>query len=160
MRYFISLGSNLGDRRRKLAQAVNLLTENGIKILKKSSLYETEPVGLQEQPWFLNQVLEVETGSLPERLLRVAKRIEKKMGRSPTTAKGPRCIDIDILLADSGIVQTKKLQIPHPELEKRKFVLFPLMEIAPEIMHPILHKKIEELWKECQDNSDVRLLTR
>jgi len=158
MRYLISLGSNLGEKRGNLAQAVILLENNGIKIMKKSSLYETSPVGFPEQPWFLNQVLEIETEFPPLFLLRVAKRIEKKMGRLPAEAKGPRCIDIDILLAEKMIMKTKELQIPHPELEKRKFVLMPLMEMAPETIHPILHKKIEDLWRECQDSSAVHLL--
>ncbi len=157
MRYFISLGSNLGDKKRNLAQAVSLLEENGIKILKKSSLYETSPVGFPQQPWFLNQVLEVKTDFPPEFFLRVAKRIEKIIGRLPTVAKGPRCIDIDILLAENMIMKSKELQIPHPELEKRKFVLIPLMEMAPEIIHPILQKKIEDLWRECKDSSDVHI---
>lgn len=160
MRYFISLGSNLGDRRKNLSKTVVLLEENRIKVLKESSIYETSPVGFREQPWFLNQVLEIETDLHPEFLLRVAKRIEKRMGRRPAPAKGPRCIDIDILLADNRIIHTKKLRIPHADLEKRKFVLIPLNEIAPEIVHPVLHKKIQDLWKECQDSSEVYLLNR
>ncbi len=158
MRYFISLGSNLGEKRENLLQAVIYLKNNGVDIIKKSSVYETSPVGFSEQPWFLNQVLEVETEFPPASLLRIAKGIEKRMGRLPAVEKGSRCIDIDILLAENRIVQTKKLQIPHPELDKRKFVLTPLKEIAPKIMHPILHKKIEDLWRECQDNSAVLLL--
>jgi 2-amino-4-hydroxy-6-hydroxymethyldihydropteridine diphosphokinase len=158
MRYFIGLGSNMGNKRRNLSQASHLLEESGIKILKKSSIYETSPVGPVEQPWFLNQVLEVETDFSPQYLLRVTKRIEKKMGRHSGVAKGPRCIDIDILLSESGVVRTKKLQVPHPELEKRKFVLIPLMEIAPETVHPLLNKKVEDLWRECQDDSDVHIL--
>lgn len=157
MRYFISLGSNIGDKRKNLSDAVLHLVKNRIKILKKSSLYETSPVGFTEQPWFLNQVLEVETELLPEFFLLVAKGIEKKMGRRSTTAKGPRCIDIDILLAEDKIIQTSRLQIPHPELINRKFVLTPLMEIAPKIIHPLLHRKIEDLWKECRDSSAVHL---
>ncbi len=158
MIYFISLGSNLGNKRENLEKAIAFLEEKGVKILKKSSFYKTAPVGFVEQPWFLNQVLKVETEFLPEFFLGVAKRIEKMMGRYPTEAKGPRIIDIDILMAENMIIKTKRLQIPHSEMEKRNFVLLPLMEIAPETVHPVLNKKIKDLQKECQDGSTVLLV--
>jgi 2-amino-4-hydroxy-6-hydroxymethyldihydropteridine diphosphokinase len=155
MKYFISLGSNLGDRRKNLAQAVSLLQKNDIRILKASSVYEASPVGFTSQPWFLNQVIEIETNMQPESFLIMAKKIEKSMGRKRTIQKGPRCIDIDILLVENRVIQTKKVQIPHPELEKRKFVLTPLREISPETIHPVLEEKIEDLWRKCQDTSSV-----
>jgi 2-amino-4-hydroxy-6-hydroxymethyldihydropteridine diphosphokinase len=155
MKYFISLGSNLGDRRKNLVQAVSLLQKNDIRILKASSVYEASPVGFTSQPWFLNQVIEIETNMQPESFLIMAKKIEKSMGRKRTIQKGPRCIDIDILLVENRVIQTKKVQIPHPELEKRKFVLTPLREISPETIHPVLEEKIEDLWRKCQDTSSV-----
>lgn len=157
MRYFISLGSNLGNRRKNLARAVSLLKKNCIKIIKTSSLYETFPVGFTAQPWFMNQVLEIETDVQPESFLLLVKRIENIMGREHAIQKGPRCIDIDILLAENRVVQTDKLQIPHPELAKRNFVLVPLMEISPNTVHPLIQKKIKELCRNCQDTSAVLL---
>jgi 2-amino-4-hydroxy-6-hydroxymethyldihydropteridine diphosphokinase len=158
MRYFISLGSNLGNKRENLEQAIALLEEKGAKILKRSSLYETSPVGYVKQPWFLNQVVEVEIEFLPEFFLGVVKRIERKVGRYPTVAKGPRIIDIDILMAENTIIKSRRLQIPHPEMEKRNFILVPFMEISPQTVHPVLKRKIKDLKKECQDSSAVHLV--
>jgi 2-amino-4-hydroxy-6-hydroxymethyldihydropteridine diphosphokinase len=157
MRYFISLGSNLGNRRKNLIRAVSLLKKSLVKIIKASSLYETFPVGFITQPWFMNRVLEIETDMQPESFLLLVKSIEKGMGRKQTIQNGPRCIDIDILLAENRVVQTEKLQIPHPELNKRNFVLIPLSEISPNTVHPVIHKKIEELCRLCQDTSAVML---
>ncbi len=155
VRYFISLGSNLGDRRKNLTQAVSLLQKNDMRILKASSVYETSPVDFMAQPRFLNQVLEIEMELQPESFLMLIKKIEKRMGRKQTIRKGPRCIDIDILLAENRVIQTEKVQIPHPELHKRKFVLAPLKEISPETVHPVLEEKIEGLWRKCRDTSSV-----
>ncbi len=160
MRYFISLGSNLGNRKKNLVRAVSLLKKNSVGIVKASSLYETFPVGLTAQPWFMNQVLEIETEMKPDPFLLLLKRIEKTMGRKHAIHKGPRCIDIDILLAEDKVVQTDRLQIPHPELAKRNFVLVPLREIAPNTVHPVIKKKIEELHLKCQDTSTVLLLDK
>jgi len=156
MKYHISLGSNIGKRETNLAQAIMLLKKNGVNIAKKSSIYETFPVGDTEQPWFLNQVLEVQTESEPRAFLRLAKGIEKKMGRTCTTPKGPRCIDIDILLAENKIVQSEDLNIPHPEMANRNFVLVPLEEIAGDAIHPIRKEKIGVLWRKSKDRSIVR----
>jgi len=155
VKYSISLGSNLGDRRKNLAQAISLLQKNDMRILKASSVYETSPVGFTAQPWFLNQVLEIEIDLQPESFLLLVKKIEKRMGRKRTIKKGPRCIDIDILLAENRVIQTEKIQIPHAELGKRKFVLTPLKEISPETVHPVLDEKIEDLWRKCRDTSSV-----
>jgi len=157
MRYFICLGSNLGNRRKNLVRAVSFLKKSRVKIIKASSLYETFPVGFIAQPWFLNRVLEIDTDMQPESLLLLVKSIENRMRRKQTIQNGPRCIDIDILLAEDRIVQTEKLQIPHPELDKRNFVLFPLREISPNTVHPVIHKNIEELCRICQDTSAVLL---
>jgi len=157
MRYFISLGSNLGNRRKYLVRAVSLLKKSRVKIIKASSLYETYPVGFIAQPWFMNRVLEIETDMQPESFLLLVKSIEKSMGRKKAIQNGPRCIDIDILLAENRVVQTEKLQIPHPELANRNFVLVPLNEISPNTVHPVINKKIEELCRLCQDTSAVLL---
>lgn len=156
MKYHIGLGSNIGERKNNLARALALLEENGIRVIKKSNIYETSPVGMLEQPWFLNQVIEVQTEADPQALLRVVKTIEKRMGRAPAAAKGPRCIDIDILLAENKIVRTARLNIPHPELAHRNFVLLPLKEIACETVHPVFKTKIGDLWRKSKDSSIVR----
>jgi 2-amino-4-hydroxy-6-hydroxymethyldihydropteridine diphosphokinase len=157
MKYFISLGSNIGAREKNLGQAIVRLKKNGVKILQKSSIYETSPVGSIEQPWFLNQVLEVETDLEPKPFLHMVKGIENKMGRIMTTPKGPRCIDIDILLAETRTIHSDELVIPHPELVRRNFVLIPLAEIAGGAVHPVLQAKIEDLRINSADNSIVRL---
>jgi 2-amino-4-hydroxy-6-hydroxymethyldihydropteridine diphosphokinase len=157
MKYHISLGSNIGERKKNLDQALSLLGKNDVQIVKESSIYESSPVGNTEQPWFLNQVLETQTELEPTAFLRMVKEIENKMGRIRTTPKGPRCIDIDILLAENRIVRSVELIIPHPEMTKRNFVLVPLKEIACETIHPVLNEKIGELWRKSKDRSIVRL---
>lgn len=156
MKYHIGLGSNIGDREQNLEQAIVLLKKKGVKILKKSSIYKTSPVGDMEQPWFLNQVLEVQFESEPRAFLQLILSIETEMGRVRTVAQGPRCIDIDILLAEDRIVHSADLHIPHPELVNRNFVLVPLKEIAFDAMHPELKKKIGDLWRMSKDLSSVK----
>jgi 2-amino-4-hydroxy-6-hydroxymethyldihydropteridine diphosphokinase len=160
MRYHISLGSNIGDREQNLAKAIRLLKKKGVKVLKKSSIYETSPVGEIKQPWFLNQVLEVQVDSEPSAFLRLLLGIETKMGRRRTVAKGPRSIDIDILLAENNIIHNEDLRIPHPELNFRNFVLVPLKEIAFDVIHPELRKKIGDLCLLPNDSSTVRLFDK
>jgi 2-amino-4-hydroxy-6-hydroxymethyldihydropteridine diphosphokinase len=156
MIYYISLGSNIGERRKNLTQAISLLKKGRVQIIKKSTVYETYPVGDTDQPWFLNQALKVQTESEPKSFLQLVKEIEKKMGRTRTRAKGPRCIDIDILLAENKVIRSLELDIPHPELANRNFVLVPLKEIAYDIVHPILKEKIGDLWRKSKDTSAVR----
>jgi 2-amino-4-hydroxy-6-hydroxymethyldihydropteridine diphosphokinase len=156
MRYFLSLGSNLGNRSRNLAQARNLLEKAGVQIVRQSSIYETEPVDFLEQPWFFNQVLEVETTLNPISLLYLIKEIEKQMKRRPSIDKGPRIIDIDILLAERTVVQTSKLIIPHPRMSFRNFVMIPLAEIAPDFIHPLFHLPVSVLVEMTGDTSTVR----
>ncbi len=155
MIYFLSLGSNLGNRAKNLAAAVRLLRENGIEVLRASSVYETEPVDVAGQPWFLNQVLEVRSSLDPPALLKLAKSIEAGLERVQTVAKGPRTIDIDILLAGDLVIETPELIIPHPRLGRRNFVLVPFSEIAPEVRHPVLGKTIRDLALESPDPSRV-----
>jgi 2-amino-4-hydroxy-6-hydroxymethyldihydropteridine diphosphokinase len=157
MRYFLCLGSNLGDRGTNIERARSLLREKGIRIIQFSSVYETQPVDLDSpQPWFFNQVIEIESGIAPSGLLDLVKRIEKLMGRNTLIQKGPRVIDIDILLAEDKVICTKELSIPHPRLDKRNFVLIPFAEISPETMHPLLKENIRNLLEKSSDRSTVR----
>jgi len=156
MRYFLCLGSNIGDRNKNLEKALSLIEKKGAKIQKKSSVYETKPVDFPPQPWFFNQVVEVSAKLDPMDLLNVIKKIEQQMGRKPTTQKEPRIIDIDILLAEKTVIRTEKLEIPHPRMEKRNFVLIPFNEISPKTVHPLLNESIEDLRKKSKDHSAVR----
>jgi len=153
--YFIGLGSNLGDTRKQLAGARRRLTRAGVVIVRTSSLYRTEPVDELDQPWFRNQVLKVRTVLGPQELLDLALSIEREMKRVPTVSKGPRTIDIDILLAGETIIDTPGLTIPHPRLHLRRFVLVPLEELEPRLVHPVLGKTIRELLRACPDRSTV-----
>ena len=158
MRYFLCLGSNIGNKSKNLEQALHLIEKEGVKVVKKSSIYETEPFNSPRQPWFLNQVMEVSTELEPLDLLTTLKKIERQMGRKPTAQNEPRIIDVDILLAGKAVIQTKELEIPHPRMEKRNFVLIPLKEISPKTIHPLLNVSIEHLWKRSKDHSAVKKL--
>ncbi len=156
--YYLSLGSNLGRRRRNLRRAAELLAAAGIRILRRSSIYRTEPVDLRDQPWFFNQVLAVETRLGPAALLRLIQAVEAAAGRGPGVRKGPRVLDIDILLAGRRIIKTPRLAVPHPRLARRRFVLVPLAEIAPAVVHPVLRKTAAALLACVPDRSAVRKL--
>lgn len=158
MRYFLSLGCNLGNRKNNLERAIELLSKAGLHIISTSSVYETEPVGIGTESWFYNQVLEVETGLVPEELLLQVKRIEKQMGRVYQKSLSSRPIDIDILLAGEETMNTESLQIPHSRMTERNFVLYPLAEIAPEVIHPILNEKILDLLEKSEDRFIVKKL--
>ena len=142
---YIGIGSNLGNREENCQKAIALLIEKNIEITKHSSLYETEPLGVKEQPGFINMALEIETNLEPGILLRTIKEIENSMGRLEGMRWGPRIIDLDILLYDDLILKTHDLEIPHPGIKDREFVLKPLSEIAPDKIHPIFKKSIETL---------------
>ena len=156
MKYFLSLGSNLRNRGKNLNQALSLLEEESVNIIQSSSVYETQPVDFPLQAWFYNQVVEIETEKEPQDLLALVKRIEKKMGRIPEVQKGPRIIDIDILLADDKVIHTKELKIPHPSLDRRNFVLVPFSEISPGTVHPLLEETIQSILEKSSDHSVVR----
>lgn len=142
---YIGLGSNIGDRVDNLNKAArSLKADYAIELVKKSSVKETVPVDYLEQPDFMNQVILVRTESTPENLLIILKEIEAKLGRRPTVARGPRIIDLDILLYDDQIINTHKLKIPHPEITKRRFILDHLIELNPDIVDPVSGKKFRE----------------
>ncbi|HME08143.1 MAG TPA: 2-amino-4-hydroxy-6-hydroxymethyldihydropteridine diphosphokinase [Bryobacteraceae bacterium] len=142
---FLSLGSNLGDRTANLRQALAAMEAAGVHAIKQSSVYETEPQDLRNQPWFLNLVVQVQTTLFPLQLLHLLQKIELALGRRRAQAKGPRSIDIDILLFSRFVVESAELEVPHPRMHLRRFVLEPLAEIAPEVRHPVLRKTAEEL---------------
>jgi 2-amino-4-hydroxy-6-hydroxymethyldihydropteridine diphosphokinase len=152
---FLSLGSNIGDREAQLREATERLETTGVRIVRTSSVYETEPRDLREQPWFLNLVLEVETSLFPVQLLATILEIEESMGRKRDVPKGPRSIDIDILLYGESVVETDDLQIPHPRLAQRRFVLEPLVELAPDLRHPQSNRTMRDLMREVQDQRAV-----
>ena len=142
---YIGIGSNIGDRYDNCLKAIAFLEQRGQVILKRSSLYETEPWGVKDQPRFINMAIEIRTGLSPQELLSLLKKTEKDMGRVYTTRWGPRLIDLDILLYEDRIINENDLQIPHPRMHERAFVLEPLAEICPEKVHPVLLKRIDEL---------------
>jgi 2-amino-4-hydroxy-6-hydroxymethyldihydropteridine diphosphokinase len=160
MRYFLSLGSNLGDKEKNLTLALFSLEKEGVEILKMSSLYETQPVDFPSQPWFYNQLVEVRTKANPEALLDLVKKIEQQMGRKHGQKKGPRIIDIDIILAEDSVIRKKDLKIPHPRMEKRNFVLLPFVEISPDTVHPVFNVDIKTLWKKSDDRLIVKQIKK
>ncbi len=152
---YLALGANLGDREKNLEEARDRIAAF-VNITRVSSIYETEPVGVKEQPWFLNQVLAGTTTLSPVDLLRRVKKIETEMGRTEGIRFGPRPIDIDILFYDRVIELSPILTIPHPRLHARAFVLTPLAEIAPEFIHPRLRVPIRTLLDRLESPEDVK----
>jgi len=152
---FLALGSNLGDRKANLEKALQLLGER-LSLERVSSLYETEPVGFEEQPLFLNAVCRVKTEVGPFQLLSLLKGVEVALGRAPSFANAPRLIDVDILFYGNLLIETDRLVIPHPRLEERAFVLIPLAEIAPGLIHPVSGESIADLAVRVEGREGVR----
>ena len=153
---YLLIGGNLGSRKDNLLKATSLITEKCGALTRYSSLYETAAWGITDQPSFLNQALEISTSLNARPLLRKILKIEKEMGRVRKEKLGPRIIDIDILLFENEIHDLPFLKIPHPEMQNRRFVLTPLAEIDPELMHPVLKKTIAQLLEECPDSLEVK----
>lgn len=152
---YLALGSNLGDRMGNLKSAIERLSQK-IKFKKVSSVYETEPLYFKEQPLFLNAVVSAFTQQEPYDLLRFVKSIESDLCRQPGFRNAPRTIDVDILFYGDRIIETRELTIPHPRIAERAFVLVPLAEIAPGLVHPVLQKRVSKLLVEVEGKDGVR----
>ena len=142
---YLSLGSNLGDREANLRAAIERLEAPDVRVVRTSPVYETEPVDYTGQRWFLNLAVEAETSLSPMELLARIGKIERALGRVRTVAKGPRTIDIDILLYGDAVVRSATLEIPHPRMAERRFVLAPLADLAPGLRHPVTHQTVREM---------------
>ena len=154
---YLSLGSNLGDRAANLERAIDALSAIGARVLRRSSIYETEPVDFLAQPWFLNCVVVAETSLEPRQLLEQLQGIERKLGSRKLVPRGPRIIDLDVLFYETAVIHEAGIEIPHPRMAERRFVLVPLAELAPELRHPVLCKTAAELLAATQDRSAVRI---
>lgn len=153
---YVSAGSNLGDREDNLRFALSCLErEDAVK--KISPCFETEPIGYEHQPWFLNIAIEIETSRTPLELLDLCQSIEESCGRVRTFPNAPRTLDLDILLYGGEVIRDERLIIPHPRLQERRFVLEPLSRIAPNLIHPVIRKPVRVLLEQCPDRSEVRL---
>jgi 2-amino-4-hydroxy-6-hydroxymethyldihydropteridine diphosphokinase len=153
---YIGLGSNMGDRELLLRHALEKLEEPDIHLLRTSSLYETEPIGLQEQAWFLNLVAEFETTLFPRQLLHRAQRVERELGRKRSVVNGPRTLDIDILLYGQTVMESDELTIPHPRYAERRFVLAPLAELDPKLRDPLTGHTVTEMLNALQGQAVQR----
>jgi 2-amino-4-hydroxy-6-hydroxymethyldihydropteridine diphosphokinase len=156
---FLAVGSNLGDRKGYLKNAIQALQQRGIKVSRVASIYETEPKGLKTQPWFLNTVALCHTDCDPSRLLEVCLTIERENGRIREQSNEPRTLDIDIIFYADRVINEAELTIPHPRFSERLFVLVPLAEIAPDFVDPVSGKSIAALLNECTDPAAVRRIS-
>jgi len=159
---YIGIGSNLGDRRANIVEAVERMSQlAGTRVVRTSSLYESEPLG-DAKTWFVNGVIELDTEQFVEPLLKMLLAIEEAMGRKRVKGKrwGSRIIDLDILLYDQDVIEKRTLKVPHPELHKRRFVLLPLAELAPQVVHPQLGQSVSTLLATVKDNKRVVLMPR
>lgn len=160
MRVFISIGSNLGDRAGNCREAVRRVAANGgIRLVRESSLYETEPWGVVDQGPFINSVIEIETQTAPGELFAFLKKVESDMGRTQNERWGPRTIDLDIIFYGDRSIDEERLTVPHPSMLERAFVLVPLNEIAPDLIHPALGKTVSELLRDLPGKGGVQRLT-
>jgi len=155
---FVGIGSNMSDPARRCMEAIECISLlSGVKVLRQSSLYRTEPVGFLEQEWFINAVIEIRTVLAAHELAVAMQSVEEEMGRERDLKWGPRVIDLDILLYGQDVIQDEDLVIPHPEFHKRRFVLVPLCEIASYVIHPVFGVSIMGLIERREDNSVVEL---
>jgi len=154
---YLSLGTNLGDRLVNLEQALTLLDAEGVRILRRSPVYETEPRDVLDQPLFLNMVAEAKTALLPLQLLWRVMRVEKKLGRKRVIRGGPRLIDIDVLLFGNQVIAKPGLTVPHPRMLERRFVLEPLLELAPEVRDPRTGRLLAEFLAAVNEQRLVRV---
>ena len=152
---YLSLGSNRGDRAANLRRATEELGKPGVEVQRVSSFYKTEPVDFGPQAWFLNCAVEALTKLMPMQLLKAVKSVERALGRRPGVSKGPRPIDIDILLYENVVVRTAALTIPHERMNERRFVLIPLRELAPAARHPVSRRTVTEMLQDVPDLSQV-----
>ncbi len=152
---YIGLGTNLGNREENLREAKKRLSEQ-VKLITLSQIYETEPWGVLAQPRFLNQVVQGETELEPFDLLHFCKAIEREMGRAPSERYGPRLIDLDILFYDALAIQFPELAIPHARLHERRFILVPLAELAPDLVHPVTGRTIMDLLADLPEDGSVK----
>ena len=148
---YLSLGSNIGNREANLSAAIECLAAPRLRVLRVSPIYETEPVDYTDQRWFLNLVVEAETTLFPMQLLARIGKIEHELGRVRTVPKGPRTIDIDILLYGKAVVQSATLEIPHPRMAQRRFVLAPLADLAPDLRHPLTHLTVRQMLDQARE---------
>ena len=156
---YIGIGSNIGDKVNQCKKAIfEVLKVDRNKLLAKSSLYKTKPIGYTSQDWFINGVIKIETDLEPLDLLQILKAIEVQLGRTETFRWGPRTIDLDILLFDDKEIETEELQIPHPHLHERQFVLLPMAEIDHHLIHPVLKKTVGELLENIKEDQEVEKL--
>ncbi|MCF7876509.1 2-amino-4-hydroxy-6-hydroxymethyldihydropteridine diphosphokinase [Candidatus Bipolaricaulota bacterium] len=152
---FIGLGSKLGDRKENIDNSIRLLTSlDGITLLSRASNFETEPVG-PIQPWFINTAIKIETDLAPEELLSKCKEVERRIGRVDSLRWGPRLVDLDLLLFGERVIQTDRLALPHPEMEERKFVLIPLIELESELIHPELEIPLKKILPKTDEDKKV-----
>lgn len=163
----LALGSNVGDRERNIARAIEAMEERGVHVVRQSSLYETEPIDVRGGGWFLNCAVRAETDLMPLQLIRALLQIERDLGRKrpaapiePDGLKEPRTIDLDILLFGESVIHSRELEVPHPRMAERRFVLAPLAEIAADVRHPVLNATIAELLANAVDRSQVRPYNR
>lgn len=154
-RVYLSLGSNLGDRLSNIRKALELLGQAGVHLVRLSSYYRTEPVDFHPQPWFMNCAAEVKTELMPLQLLKTLQAVERKLGRRPGVPKGPRPLDIDVLLYENAVIRSSALVVPHERLEERRFVLVPLREIAAGVRHPVTRRTVLEMLSDTRDQSQV-----
>jgi len=143
-RVYLSLGSNVGKLEENLQRALTLLENKKIHVVDRSSVYETEPQDVTDQPWFLNMAVACETRCFPLQLLTAVRNIERQMGRRRSIRRGPRVIDIDILLFGNAVIDTPQLTVPHPRMLERRFVIEPLLEIAPDLVHPVTRRPLRD----------------